>query len=78
MSLSKRSLETLLDLVEIKLSCMEVWDREDRRELQNLELARNELRGLGSGGTGAVVAMTPRRRGRPRASESSLQQVASF
>lgn len=76
MSLSKRSLETLLDLVEIKLSCMDVWDREDRRELQNLELARHELRGIGSG-NGAVVAM-PRRRGRPRASESPLNQAASF
>jgi hypothetical protein len=30
-SLSQRSIETLLDLVEIKLSCLEVYDREDAR-----------------------------------------------
>ena len=37
MSLSKQSIETLLDLVEIKLGCMEVYDREDARELNALE-----------------------------------------
>ncbi|MEX2632250.1 MAG: hypothetical protein WD341_20150 [Tistlia sp.] len=84
MSLSKRSLDTLLDLVEIKMSCMEVWDREDRRELQNLELARNELAGLRPGGDavgggGEVVAMAPRRRGRPRSADTALrQQAAAF
>lgn len=44
--LSKGTLETLLDLVEIKISCMEVWDREDRRELRRLELARRELQAV--------------------------------
>ena len=34
MSLSKRSLTTLLDLVEIKLSCIEVMDREDAKEIK--------------------------------------------
>jgi hypothetical protein len=43
MSLSKRSLITLLDLVEIKLSCIEVMDREDAKELQALEAAKREL-----------------------------------
>lgn len=43
MSLSKRSLVTLLDLVEIKLSCIEVMDREDARELAALEGAKREL-----------------------------------
>ncbi len=43
MTLSKRSIETLLDLVEIKLSCIQVFDRDDARELAALELARNEL-----------------------------------
>jgi hypothetical protein len=46
MSLSKRSLETLLDLVEIKLSCIEVFDREDQRERHSLEAARKELTAL--------------------------------
>jgi hypothetical protein len=42
-SLSQRSIETLLDLVEIKLSCLEVYDREDAREKACLENARKEL-----------------------------------
>lgn len=42
-SLSQRSIETLLDLVEIKLSCLEVYDREDAREKSYLENARKEL-----------------------------------
>ena len=46
MSLSKRTLETLIDLVEIKLSCMEIFDREDAREQAALELARRELQSL--------------------------------
>jgi hypothetical protein len=46
MTLSKQSLETLTDLVEIKLSCMEVWDKDDRRELKALERARDELLAL--------------------------------
>jgi hypothetical protein len=41
--LSQRSLETLLDLVEIKLSCLEVFDREDAREKSYLENSRREL-----------------------------------
>ena len=43
MGISKRTLETLIDLVEIKLSCMEVYDREDARELANLERCLGEL-----------------------------------
>lgn len=46
MSLSKRSIETLIDLIEIKLGCMEVYDREDARELATLENCRRELMGL--------------------------------
>ncbi|MEX0815405.1 MAG: hypothetical protein WD014_06990 [Dongiaceae bacterium] len=46
MSLTKRSVETLIDLVEIKLSCIEVFDREDSRELAALEAARRELQAL--------------------------------
>ncbi len=43
MSMSKRSVETLLDLVEIKLSSMQVLDREDARELALLESCRRDL-----------------------------------
>lgn len=43
MAISQRTLDTLVDLVEIKLSCLEIYDREDTRELQNLERCRDEL-----------------------------------
>lgn len=42
-SLSKRTIETLNDLVEIKLSCIQVFDRDDAREMAALEAARREL-----------------------------------
>jgi hypothetical protein len=42
-SLTKRSVETLIDLVEIKLSCLQVFDRDDAKELAALEQARREL-----------------------------------
>ena len=44
MALTRRSIATLLDLVEIKLSCIEVVDREDHRELKALRACREELR----------------------------------
>ncbi|HXV25595.1 MAG TPA: hypothetical protein VED46_15225 [Alphaproteobacteria bacterium] len=43
MALSRRSIATLLDLVEIKLSCIEVVDREDHREFKTLRACREEL-----------------------------------
>ncbi len=46
MSLSRRSIQTLTDLVENKPSCMQVVDREDARELATLEAARRELSSL--------------------------------
>lgn len=46
MGLSKKSVETLIDLVEIKLSCIEVFDTHDNRTLQQLEQCRRELYGL--------------------------------
>jgi len=45
-SLSKKSLETLLGLVEDKLSCLAVFDREDAREKSYLETTRRELAAL--------------------------------
>ncbi|MGB8841711.1 MAG: hypothetical protein WCC64_11635 [Aliidongia sp.] len=41
--LSPRSIETLIDLVEIKLSCLDVQDREDREELKVLQRSLVEL-----------------------------------
>jgi len=43
MLLSKKSVETLIDLVEIKLSCVEVHDSEDFRTVEHLENCRQEL-----------------------------------
>jgi len=44
--MSKRSLETLIDLVEIKLSAMQILDREDAKELAQLENCRRDLLSL--------------------------------
>jgi len=69
MSLSKRSIEMLLDLVEIKISSMDVADREDARHLQMLERCRAELKAVDSGESVSLVsfASPARRPGRPRA-----------
>ncbi len=59
MEMSKKSIEALLDLVEIKLSCIQVLDREDAREVKTLQAARDELFGLlGIEPKGEVVPMT--------------------
>ncbi len=73
MTLTQRTLETLIDLVENKLSCLEVFDREDAREQSNLEHTLNELHSLVGtrDGTGAPVLDFPKRgRGRPRAAQA--------
>jgi len=63
MSLSRKAIETLVDLVEIKLSCLEVYDREDNRELLSLQQCRDELLAQQSGGPkGAVVPLQSGRR----------------
>jgi hypothetical protein len=72
MSLSKRVVETLIDLVEIKLSCFEVYDREDKREIAGLESCRQELQNMleggagGAGGAAAVAGLAAKIKGRPR------------
>lgn len=43
MILSRQSLEMLLDLIEIKVSAIEIDDREDIRELNRLKRCRQEL-----------------------------------
>lgn len=57
MGLSRKSIEVLLDLLEIKLSCIEISDREDAREVKVLERARKELAELT--GAGAEVIKLP-------------------
>jgi len=46
MGLSTKSVETLIDLVEIKLSCFEIYDREDRRTQLVLQDCLKELSSL--------------------------------
>jgi hypothetical protein len=60
-SLSKKSIEALLGLVETKLSCMEIYDREDAREKCYLENSRRELAAM------MRAAGEPVRIARPRA-----------
>jgi hypothetical protein len=43
MEVSKKSAELMLDLVEIKLSMMQVNDRDDAKELSGLRSCREEL-----------------------------------
>ena len=43
MLLSKKSVETLIDLVEIKLSCIETFDTQDTRTVKQLAQCRREL-----------------------------------
>ncbi len=65
--LSRRSIETLIDLVEIKLSFMQVTDREDEREKLILERALTELSVATRGGTpdlSVLNATGVRKRGR--------------
>lgn len=72
MALSRRVIETLIDLVENKLSCIEVHDHEDSREVAWLERCRLELRGLIEPGAkrtgpGTVVRLPARDKTRPPA-----------
>ena len=74
MQLSRQSVETLVDLVENKLSTIEIWDRADKREVNMLKKC---LRELTAQATGIKLAATcaaagpgagsdgARRRGRP-------------
>ena len=66
-SLSKRTVEMLLDLVEIKLSYMDISDREDARDMQILERCRAELRSLEHGPQPALLPGEARRAVRARA-----------
>lgn len=43
MLLSRQSVEILLDLVEIKVSALQIHDRDDARELNKLRKCRQEL-----------------------------------
>jgi hypothetical protein len=77
MQLSKQSLEMLTDLVENKLSCMEIWDREDRREVAILQRCLRELQGIaGEGVPKGAVAAAFAGEGRRRGRRPKIQQLA--
>jgi DNA replicative helicase MCM subunit Mcm2 (Cdc46/Mcm family) len=59
MPLTRRSVEALIDLVEIKLSCMQVMDRDDAREVAILEQARRELVGLSQRPPASAAEVVP-------------------
>lgn len=66
MSLSRTSVETLIDLVEIKLSCVEIYDRDDSRELANLQRCKDELMDLAGITHKAPAELIALQRGRRR------------
>jgi hypothetical protein len=71
MHLSQRSLDTLIDLVENRIACMQVAGREDMRELAYLHRCRSELTAFMNGGIAGTLAMPQaRRRGRPPKAQS--------
>ncbi len=56
MALSKQAIETLIDLVEIKISYMDILDRDDAKEAHALERCRDELRAMN--GTAEATVLT--------------------
>lgn len=66
MSLSRQSIGALMDLIENKLSCMTVTDRDDLREKVNLQKAMCELSSLGGLNQGENTMGEVPRRGRRR------------
>jgi hypothetical protein len=41
--ITRKSMEILLDLIEIKIGLLSITDKDDERELRNLKSARREL-----------------------------------
>ncbi len=66
MALSRRETETLIDLVENKLSDMPIWDGDDRKTVVTLEKRLVKLNSMK--GTTGVVALNsgPRASSEPR------------
>ena len=65
MSMPKAAIESLIDLVENRLSTIEIADRDDVREVMNLRLALKFLSGVMAGNSTTTMSSEPvRRRGR--------------
>jgi hypothetical protein len=54
-----------MELVKIKLDCVEIFDREDAREVKALEQCHNELLALGGKADATNVIEMPRKKTRP-------------
>ena len=50
--ISRRSIELMLDLIENRVACMQVIDREDHRQLAIMTQARRELMAMQAGQSG--------------------------
>jgi hypothetical protein len=75
MSLSTQSVSAIIDLIENKLSCMSVNDRDDLRDKVMLQRALNELSaltGMTSSMDEAAFGMVPRRGRRRRIQTESF------
>ena len=65
MSMPKAAIESLIDLVENRLSTIEIADRDDVREVMNLRMALKFLGGVLAGDGATTMSAEPvRRRGR--------------
>ena len=51
--MSRRSIDVMLDLIENRVACMQVIDREDHRQLAIMTQARRELLALRAGASAA-------------------------
>jgi len=58
--MSRRSIDILIDLVENRMACMQVIDREDHRQFAILSQARRELQGMKAGPALVAEARRPR------------------
>ena len=77
MSLTRQSIGALIDLIENKLSCMTVHDRDDLRERVSLQRALYELSSIsGMGQQDLSHSEIPRRGRRRRVGASSSESFA--
>lgn len=77
MSLSRQTVTSLIDLIEIKLSCMTVQDRDDLREKVTLQKAMCELSALtGARITDDGISESVPRRGRRRRFQETVSGYA--
>ncbi len=60
--ISRRSIDILVDLVENRMACMQVVDREDHRQFAILSQARRELQAMKAGAATASIPASLHRR----------------